>query len=208
LHVYNHLMSHFIDTWMRRVAILAGIVGLATCVQPNAAGQSNPRPRDTRPSADPWQYPIRLGDTRAQVDPLLGGGEVMTPEYTEYGASGVSISFRNGRVVELNFSILPWPFNTTGNFWIPSDRRVAWGLSVNDEEASFRRTLGKPARISEQGAWMECTWKKDGYVVTGSFLEGYLVSGRFSVFVSAAERQGPNTRPFGRLFWFEIYRGL
>ena len=91
------------------------------------------------PGTDPWQYGIRPRDTRDRVDELLGGGERMTPDLTEYAASGVSIWFAHGRVVKLNFATLPWPVNTTGNFWIRSDRRVAWGLSINDDEAGFRR---------------------------------------------------------------------
>jgi hypothetical protein len=159
------------------------------------------------PEAD-WQYPIRLGDTRAHVDTLLGGGEQMTPELTEYAASGVSIWFNHERVAKLNFSTLPWPVNTEGNAWIPSDRAVAWGLSVSDDEAKFRRILGKPARTSEQGAWLECTWRKDSHIVTGYFLEGYLLKDHFVLHPSEAQRQDPNAHPSGRLFWFEVYRGL
>jgi hypothetical protein len=58
----------------------------------------------TDPPADPWQYPIRLGDTRAQVHALVGAATHSDSILEEYPASGVSLWFdQNDRVTKLNF---------------------------------------------------------------------------------------------------------
>jgi TonB family protein len=171
-------------------------------------GQSNPRPVDTRPSADPWQYPIRLGDTRVQVHTLLSAATRSDSILEEYPASGVSLWFDSrDRVTKLNF-IGP----ASGPYWgaveeMPSDRLLLFGLTARSDEHAFRQALGDPRELPRSGVCgrsdRHLIWKKSGYVVDGLFfLEVHDPS------LSWKDCLPQKAYRPGTLVWFEVYRGL
>ena len=163
--------------------------------------------------ADPWQYPIRVGDSRATVRDLLGPPyHTSTPVWDEFPTSGVSLMFDvGGRVTKLYFvgeADAHSPYIPSK--YIPSDRPVLFGLSGHSDEEDFRLALGSPVaeRLDSPGhvflesegrlrplRGVRLIWRKEGYVVEGLFV---------------AEERGYRENPYdkGTLSQFEVYRGL
>ena len=152
-------------------------------------------------ASDPWQYPIKLGDTRARVHELLGAPSHTTAELEEYPPSGLTVWFDlGGRVTKLNFAgAASAIYSGSSSTPIPSDRQLLFGLTSHTDEAGFRSILGTAARETQERSTnrreLQCVWKKDGYVIEGLFL--------------AAERTyEEKTYASGTLLWIEVYRGL
>jgi hypothetical protein len=152
-------------------------------------------------SSDPWQYPLRLGDTRAKVHELLSAPRRTTKDLEEYPASGVTVAFDDDRrVTKLNFAGPASEVASDGPPTILAERPLLFDLTSHTDETGFRRVLGMPARETQERSpnqkdSLHCIWKKDGYVVEGFFL--------------TSERVHDTTRlPTGSLIRVEVYRGL
>jgi hypothetical protein len=79
------------------------LIALGFLIECCGAGQVSPALKAAGP--DSWQYPIRLGDTRARVHELLGAASRTTTNLEEYPTSGVDVWFNTeGRVTKLNFA--------------------------------------------------------------------------------------------------------
>jgi hypothetical protein len=180
------------------LSFLAALVLLSGCV-----GNQLRHSEISTFAADPWEYPIKPGASRAQGHELLGSATRSTRELEEYPLSGVTVYFENNndQVTKLGFdgnaigiystSLLEAP--------IPSDRRLVFGLTGHSDEAEFRRVLGIPKREIQEGASarreLHCIWKREGYVVDALFL-------------SVDRHSQEKTYPAGSLLWFDVYRGL
>lgn len=114
------------------------------------ACQKGERSRDASPqqSYHSWQYPVKLGDTRAKVHNLLGNAVRATSQLEEHPLSGVTLWFdADDPVTKLTFvgeAIVlysPDPMDQ-----IPSDRPVLRGLSPKMDDETFRRILGSPTK--------------------------------------------------------------
>ena len=153
-------------------------------------------------SADPWEYPVKLGASRAQVHEVLGSASRSNQQLEEYPPSGVTVWFDSSdRVTKVGLEGEAGAVyvNASWDAPMPSDHPLAFGLTGHSAEADFRRTLGTPKReIQERAAAareLHLMWKKDGYVVDGLFL--------------GLERdERGRTYPVGSLLWFEVYRAL
>ena len=185
--------------------LLLSVVLLIGC---NDVGRDQAVDLDT--PANPWQYPIRLGDSRLTVQELLGPPHhTSKPIWDEFPTSGVLVMFdRAGRVTKLYFV---GEANFFPDLYIPSDRPVLFGLSGHASEEDFRLALGSPVaeRQEPAGAWVllepggrsrllsgvRLVWKKERYVVEGLFV---------------AEERGRrgNTYDKGTLSEFQVHRGL
>ena len=149
-------------------------------------------------SGGAWPYPVRLGDSRAQVHGSLGNAARVTEVLEEYPLSGVTVWYNpEGRVAKLNFAGLACAVYSLES--IPSDRQLMFGLTAHTDEAGFRQLLGNPVRESVAGAAnakeARVVWRKDGYVIDALFL--------------ASERAYQSQAlPLGRLVWFEISPGV
>jgi len=171
------------------VAMFIALVLLAGC----GGGQ--------RERADTWQYPVRLGDSRARVHELLGAASRSTLDLEEYPASGVTVWFdTENRVTKPNFAGEASAVYASASFDpIISEQQLLFGLTGHTDEAGFKRVLGVPARESQERSAsvreLRCVWKKDGYLVDALFL------------VAKRNHEG-KTFPKGTLLWFEVFRGL
>jgi hypothetical protein len=152
-------------------------------------------------SADPWQYPLRLGDTKAKVHELLTFAKRPSPDTEEYSASGLTVLFDDDRrVTKLTFAgSANAIYSETPSAPILTDRQLFFGLTTHTGEADFRRILGTPAREMKARAGdpkeLHCVWKKGGYVVDAFFL-------------SAETTREDVKFPVGSLVRVEVYRGL
>ncbi len=184
--------------------LLLSVVLLIGC---NDVGRDQAVDSDT--PANPWQYPIRLGDSRLTVQELLGPPHYSEkPMRDEFPRSGVSAIFNAaGRVTLLSFG---GEANYIQDLYIPSDRPVLFGLSGHSSEEDFRLALGSPVAESQEGAGpqvqekdgryrfvmgVRLVWKKEGYIVEGLFV---------------AEERGHrgNIYDKGTLDKFDVHRGL
>ena len=148
----------------------------------------------------PWQYPIHLGDTRAQVHALLGAASRSDSILEEYPASGVTLWFdQNNRVTKLNFIGQAAECYRTTSEQMLSDQALEFGLTANSNESSFRQAFGKP-RVEE------CDRRGSGTAAaTCGRKRDTLIDGLFFV---REYGDKPPPYPPGTLVWFEIYRGL
>ena len=159
--------------------------------------------------ADPWQYPIRLGDSRSSVQELLGPPHYTSrPMWDEFPTLGVSAMFDAAdRVTKLSFV---GAANSTQVPYIPSDRPVLFGLSGHADEEDFRLALGSPVVERQEPAGAQAQ-KKDGRyrTVRGVRLvwkkKGYVVE---ALFVAEERGYRGNTYDKGTLSEFQVYRGL
>jgi hypothetical protein len=177
------------------MSIAAGYAG--GCAQ---GGGGTPLPAVQVASSDPWQYPLRLGDTKGKVHELLTFAKRPSPDTEEYPSSGLTVLFDDDRrVTKLTFA---GPANAiyseTPSAPILTDRQILFGLTTHTGEADFRRILGAPAREMKGRAGdpkeLHCVWKKGGYVVEAFFL--------------SAEITREEKFPIGSLIRVEVYRGL
>jgi hypothetical protein len=186
---------------MRRNLILTTLILAASAHLP---AQQKPSASQT----DPWQYPIRLGDTRSQVHTLLSAATRSDAILEEYPASGVSLWFDSqDRVTKLNFiGRAAEPYHSA-EAEMPSDQPLLFGLTAASDEKAFRRVLGEPRELSLSGTCgrreRHLIWKKAGFVIDGFF------------FLEVHE-PGPSWKdcspgkayPVGTLVWSDVYRGL
>jgi hypothetical protein len=151
--------------------------------------------------SEPWQYPLRLGDTRSKVHELLSSPKRTTKDLEEYPASGVTVSFDDDRrVTKLGFAGTASEISSDETPTILTDRPLLFGLTSHTDEAGFRRVLGMPARETQEHSanqkdLLHCIWKKDGYIIEGFFL-------------SSQKAQTQTSLPTGSLIRVEVYRGL
>jgi hypothetical protein len=182
---------------MKAICALGALVVLST----PALAQSR---RD--PVADPqadsaWEYPLRLGDSRAATHELLGNATRTTDALEDYPMSGVTVWFDSGgRVAKLNFAGDAAALNSVGPFdWIPTDRRLVLGLTAHTDEAGFRRVLGWPIRETQVGPrearQARLVWRSDLYLVD-------------AVFLASDRVQGGKKLAKGCLVWVEVSPGL
>jgi len=187
--------------WFRVVATIAVTLSLSALHASKGEGDS---PIATHSGAS-WEYPIRLGDSRAKVHALLGNASRATDVLEEYPMSGVTIWFDSeGRVTKLNFqgeagALYAGPNSVIGPNWIPSDRPVVFGLTAHATEDQFRRQLGSPVREDDAGRAkakeLRLVWRKDGYLID-------------ALFVASDRTEEGKMFAKGGLIWFEISPGL
>jgi hypothetical protein len=95
-----------------------------------------------------WAYPVRFGNTRAQVHAILGNAARLTEALEEYPLSGVTLWYdAEGRVAKFNFAgPASTVYSASSLKPIPSDHQLMFGLRADTDEAGFRRLLGTPVR--------------------------------------------------------------
>lgn len=184
--------------------LVLSVVLLMGC---NDVGRNQAVDSDT--PVNPWQYPIRLGDSRLTVQELLGPPHhTSKPMRDEFPTSGVSAIFNAaGRVTMLSFV---GEANYFPDLYIPSDRPVLFGLSGHASEEDFRLALGSPVAERREPSDAQAR-KKDGRYRTVRGVRliwrkfPYVVEGLF-----VAEERGHrgNIYDKGTLSSFHVHRGL
>jgi hypothetical protein len=158
-------------------------------------------PESVSRSTATWQYPIRLGDTRARVNefltmPAIDDGGI----HQEYPASGVAIFFDDtGHLAKISIygpASKVIGMRIGGSEILPSNRPVVFGLAGTVNEATFRKVLGRPETETRGPRERRCVWNKDGYVIDAQFLA-----------IQREDERGTLYSP-GTLLWFDITRGL
>jgi hypothetical protein len=156
-------------------------------------------------TSESWQYPVRLGDSRAKVHELLGAASRSTDVLEEYPSSGVSVWYNEeGRLNKIWFAGEGCSIYS-GNDGIqrdplPTDHQIIFGITGHSKESGFREILGPPQKNEKEGHQeVRCIWRSQGYLIDALFLAvDYQqdIGGR----VSAKEK--------GTLIWFEIARAI
>lgn len=188
---------------MRRSSAYASpVVGLILVVLAVGCANSVPEAEQAdQASSDPWQYPIRLGDTRAAVHDLVGSPGRVTAELEEYPASGVTVLFDSqGFVTKINFAgPASRIYSTDPVGLIPTDHPVFRGLSGHADERAFVDALGDPLSGGEERAVAvrerRRVWRRDGYLIEALFL-------------GVQRRDGDQSYSEGTLVWFDVFRGI
>lgn len=142
-------------TWRRSLARCTGVtlvlLLLACCV--TSCGQS-----------DDWQYPIRLGEPRSDVEGLLGSETPGMGLIRWYPASGFSVKYDSaGTVQQLNFK---------GNYgyddWITTTHEIFKGVTVDLSLPELIHRLGEPAAVGtseEKYGWHTIVWERPGHLI-------------------------------------------
>ena len=113
--------------------------------------------------ADPWSYPIKLGDTKKDVRQLLGTADSESPASIEwFPDAGMSIKYDEfDQVAELYF-IGEYHYQN----WTMSKSTIAYGLNVSMNKKDIYSVLGAPERIDDSvlSGSKDYIWKKDIFV--------------------------------------------
>jgi hypothetical protein len=171
-----------------RVAFLLLVLCTAAC-----------RPASVQ-TVDPWQYPLRFGDTRAKVRRLLTYPQRQTPFLEEFSHSGVTVWYDAERVSKFSFSgKAARLYSSDLGSPLIAEQPVLLALTGYSDEMAFRRALGNPVSNTDvrihASRERRCFWKASGYVIEAWFL--------------VDERNDANRRyPPGTLISFEVERGM
>jgi len=143
---------------------------------------------DPTETSGTWQYPLRFGDGKHEVHKVLGPPHVEESWRETFPASGVAVWFADDKVSKFTFigdassiSVGASTLRTsteaatdeTGDYLgeVPSDAKIAFGLTARDTQATFGKILGQPVKSGkEYSATFRSVWRKDGYVLDAVFL--------------------------------------
>lgn len=124
-----------------------------------------------------WQYPIKLGDSRQNIQKLIG-----KPQYIPEGStiewfcdSGLSIEFDDyGQASKINFigPAIPNTIILDGFNWNPTKRKIVNGISVYMKKDEVYKILGTPDYYNEsvlQSFDKEQIWRTDKFLIIIEF---------------------------------------
>jgi len=123
-----------------------------------------------------WQFPVKLGDSKEEVQLLLGKPQYKLPKSTIewYCDSGVSIEYDDfGHVFQINFTGPKVPEAVhLGCVWEPTNRKIVHGISVFMNKREIYEILGNPDNFEEpvfQSLDKVHVWRKPDFLIKIEF---------------------------------------